>query len=128
MVLCVWYWRAAAIVTGVGIALAAINFRPDNPSFLLGLALSLVGVIIANTGYIAMRSRSMDEEFDAGYRVGYRAGRRTPRIEKVTPIMRASEGLSAFNKAVQHGGVQKAPVGALAGHDTSAGRPEAYTH
>ena len=113
---CVWYWRASAAVAGLGVAVVALNFRAGEPRLLLGLTLCIVGVVVANMGCVASRGRSLDEEFEAGYRAGYRAGRRAPKIEKVTPIRRVENGLSSFNRAVAHGRVSKASIGALSGH------------
>jgi hypothetical protein len=131
VVLCRWYWRASAALVGVGLGLTATHFRVDDPWLLVGLTMVLIGGTVANSGYIAMRARSMDEEFEAGYRVGYRMGRRAPRLgvaSEVTPIRRVPDGLSAFSKAIQNGGIPKAPFGAVAGDRENARRAQAYPH
>lgn len=119
----------SAAVVGVGVGVAATHFEARDPWLLVGLTLVLVGGTVANSGYIAMRARSMDEEFEAGYRVGYRAGRRAPRLEaapSVTPIRRVPHGLSAFSKAVQNGGIPEAPVRSVAGDRADAGWAQAH--
>lgn len=117
--MCSWYWRAAALVGGCGIAIAVLSFDDGGQWFLVGLTMAIVSVVVANTGYIAARSRSLDEEFEVGYRVGYRAGRRAPRLEPVTPIRRQSNGLLGFNEAVRSGRVPQAPIRVVAGHDSA---------
>lgn len=111
--------------------MAVLHFDPatDLFPFLVGLAMCVIGAVIANAGCARQRTRTLDEEFEAGYRAGYRCGRRAPRlepIENVTPIRRVHGGLSAFSRAVQHGGIPKAPVGAVAGDRADARWAEAY--
>lgn len=125
---CVWYWRASAVVAGVGVAVTALNFNPGEPMLLVGLTLCILGVVVANMGCVARKARSLDEEFEAGYRAGYRAGRRAPKLEKVTPIRRAQGGLSSFSKAVRDGRLQAAPVGPLPGDHPPARRSSSHAH
>lgn len=129
MALCAWFWRASAVVSGTGVGLTVATFHDmASPWRLLGLTLIIVGAITASTAVMGHRSRSLEEEYDAGYRVGYRAGRRAPVLSPVSPIRAAQDGLTEFNRGVQHGRVPKAPIGALAGHREAARRSAADPH
>jgi hypothetical protein len=44
--------------------------------FYVGLTLVLMSLTLLNAGTLLRRSRTLDDEYDAGYRSGYRAGRR----------------------------------------------------
>lgn len=69
-------WTMSALLVAIGVALMVSHFDAMIPWFFVGLTLLLCGSVLFNAGLITQRSRTLDEEFDAGYRVGYRAGRR----------------------------------------------------
>src|SRR5690242_5578536 len=117
MVLCAWYWRLSAVMAGTGVGLTATHFDVQDPWLMVGVALVVMGATLVNTGYISMRTRTLDEEFDAGYRVGYRNGRRTAK-----PV------IVSLDSGRKHGRIPEAAVGALASHGAAAGRAEAHTH
>jgi hypothetical protein len=114
---------------GSGVGVTAATFHDlGSPWRLVGLTLVIIGATTASTGIAAHRSRSLEEEFDAGYRVGYRAGRRAPTLVPVSPIRAAAGGLTEFNRGAQHGRIPKAPLGALPSHRAAAGRAQADPH
>jgi len=79
MRLCRRYWAVAVVIGNAGVGVTVLDFNPDHPWFFVGLSLILLAGMCFNTGYIVRRTRRLNEEFSAGYRVGERAGRRSSR-------------------------------------------------
>lgn len=70
-------FAALAVLALTGFGLVDANFDANSPWFFIGLALLVVSCIGFNAVTREAHTRTLNEEFDAGYRVGYRAGRRT---------------------------------------------------
>jgi hypothetical protein len=67
------------VLAALGLGGAAIvnqDFDPSNPWFFVGLTIIILTAITANAILRETRTRTLNDEFDTGYRVGYRAGRR----------------------------------------------------
>ena len=69
-------WVAAGVAVVTGAVLVAASWDVWSPVFYIGLTLFLTSLTLLNAGTLLRRSRSLDDEYDAGYRSGYRAGRR----------------------------------------------------
>jgi hypothetical protein len=102
------------IFWGAGISVTATHFDHRNPWFYVGLTVCIMGVTALNTGFILCRSRSLRDEFDAGYRTGYREGRRR------APLV-------AVNRR-NDGGLPQASVRSLASQRQASRRAPTYTH
>lgn len=109
MDLCKGYWAFGGAMTVAGVAVLAARFDIYSQWFYIGMTLVLLGGTCLNTGYVARRSRTLDEEFAAGYRMGERAGRRV-----------AKPTLVSLDNWRTYGRVQEAPVRSLAGHGQNA--------
>jgi hypothetical protein len=108
-----FYWGAALVLAPSGAGIMASNFQPNDPWLSLGLIVMLAGVTMCNMGVVLRRWRTLDEEFEAGYRVGYRAGRRAPLVGA---------------REEQHGRLPQASVRSLAGHRAAARRAATHPH
>jgi len=117
--LCRYYWVVAGVLMIGGGVVAGAHFHTDDPWLLVGLTMALMGVNLANIGYLAKRRRSLDSEFDAGVRVGYRQGRRAGKPVVVFP---------EFRREGDHGGISKAPIRAMAGDGPPARRSASDPH
>lgn len=73
-------WTISGMMIAGAVALIASHFDSDDPWFAVGVGVGIAAVTVFNMGWNAYRYRSIDETFEAGYRVGYRAGRRAPKI------------------------------------------------
>ena len=73
-----WVLSVLAAVCLGGVTLVDEDFDTNNPWFFVGLTIIIVSTIAANATLREYRTRTLNEEFEAGYRVGYRAGRRNP--------------------------------------------------
>lgn len=71
-----WALSVLAAVGLGGVAIVNQDFDPDNPWFFVGLTVIILTAIASNAVMREARTRTMNDEFDTGYRVGYRAGRR----------------------------------------------------
>jgi hypothetical protein len=90
------------ILVGAGISITATNFAHDDPWLYVGLSICLLACTTLNSGFLLCRSRSLKEEFEAGYRTGFREGRRDAPLAVVN--------------GRNHAGVSQASVRSLAGH------------
>jgi hypothetical protein len=70
-------FAALGLLALTGFGLVDANFDANSPWFFIGLATLVVSCIGVNAVMREAHTRTLNEEFDAGYRVGYRAGRRT---------------------------------------------------
>ena len=68
---------ALALLAVTGFGLVDASFDANDPWFFIGLASIVVSCIGVNAVLREARTRTLNDEFEAGYRVGYRAGRRT---------------------------------------------------
>ncbi len=125
-------WGAGSTLATLGATMMALTFSDLlNRYFVVGVAALIVGAMMCCTGLMCQRSRTLDEEYDAGFRMGYRAGRKVPLTSTVSPIRRVRGGLNDFNKAViggRRGRIPKAPVGPAPGHGEAPRREANHTH
>lgn len=70
-------FAALGLLALTGFGLVDADFDANDPWFFIGLAIIVVAFIAGNAVMREAHTRTLNEEFDAGYRVGYRAGRRT---------------------------------------------------
>jgi hypothetical protein len=64
-------------VIGIGaFGLVDADFTTKSPWFFIGLTLFVVVAVATNVVLRERRTRTLNDEFETGYRVGYRAGRR----------------------------------------------------
>lgn len=108
-----WYLTATLALVASGAALIGLNFDVMKPLFYVGLTLIVTAGISASCGVHVKHARSMDEEFDAGYRVGYKAGRRVPELRPMS-----GKGRRAPGREVKSGRVSQAPLRVVAGDDS----------
>jgi hypothetical protein len=107
-----FYWGSAGVLGPSGVSMMVTNFDPNDPWLLVGLVAILAALTMSNMAVAVRRWRTLDEEFEAGYRVGYRAGRRAPLFD-------AKEG---------HALDPKAAIRHLAGHGAVARRAAPHSH
>ena len=110
-----WCWALAAALGIVGATVVAVAFDPTSPWFFLGLTALIAAGSTVNTAWLVRRSRTLDEEFDCGYRVGHRAGRRA-----------GAPQLVHLDDRRRDGRVSKAPLGSMAGVDSTPRRAAAH--
>jgi hypothetical protein len=108
-----FYWGSAGVLGPSGASLMVTNFDPNDPWLPVGLVTMLAALTMCNMAVAVRRWRTLDEEFEAGYRVGYRAGRRAPLVDA---------------REEQHGRLSQASVRSLAGHRAVARRAAAHPH
>ena len=113
---CRTYWFAAGVSAVLGVVVVWSHFDVEEAWFFIGLTLLLCSGQCINGGLVSKRSHTLDEEFDAGYRVGYRAGRR-----------RRTPHFAHLDDRRHDTGLSKAPLGLVAGdHRTPARRPSTH--
>ena len=111
-------WSLAAVLAVVGSTMVVVEFDViGSPWRLLGLTLVLIGTLSAHAGLTLRRNRTLDEEFEAGYRAGHRAGRRT--TPTAAQVVVSIEGR-------KRGWIPPPSVRALAGHRADARRAQAH--
>lgn len=107
-----WYLTASLALVASGATLIGTHFDVMSPWLYIGLTMT----IASGQGFIAWvqcnTSRSMDEEFEAGYRMGYKAGRRVPVIGPVASLGQRRE--------VKRGRVQAVTLRSVAGDGQAA--------
>lgn len=108
-------WTLAATMQGGGIALSVLHFHAKDPWLFVGLTSVLGGFSAVSVGLNLKRSRMLDAEFEAGYRIGFRAGRRVG-----TPVV------VSMDEGRRLGRLSQAPVRSPSGHRAAAGRHAAY--
>jgi hypothetical protein len=107
-----WYSIATLALVASGVALIGTHFDVMNPWFYIGMMLVICSGVSASCGVHVKHARSMDDEFEAGYRIGYKAGRRVPQLRPVNSRRKAKE--------VQRGRVQEVALRSVAGDHSPA--------
>lgn len=71
-----WLLSVLAALALGGATIVNHDFDPNSPWFFVGLTIIILTAIASNAVLRETRQRTLNDEFDTGYRVGYRAGRR----------------------------------------------------
>lgn len=104
---------ATATALGVlGVVILIIDFDSNSPWFYVGLTQLLAAGHCVNASLSHRRGRTLDHEFEAGYRVGFRAGRRAAKLRVV----------DMDEERRRRGRVSKAPLWPLASDGALARR------
>lgn len=70
-------WLVLPALLGVGgFTAISLRFDPAEPLFFVGLTLIILADLTVVVLLVGRRRRSLEAEFEAGYRMGFRAGRR----------------------------------------------------